>query len=88
MYCSSELTALSQPNSARHTTPSAQNGIRLKKAMAINEATVAESIISPGRALCARLPLVSAPNAAPSGIAAYSRPICEALICHSIASAG
>ena len=39
-------------------------------------------------AACASRPLVSAPNAAPSGIAAYSRPICEADICQPSASAG
>ena len=70
VYCSSELMALSQPKITRHITPSAQTGIRLKKPMAINEASVASSIINPGRALCARLPLVSAPHAAPSGMAA------------------
>ena len=88
VYCSSELIALSQPNSARHSAPNAQCGIRLNSAMATNDPTVVASISAPGRTVWASWPLVNAPSAAPSGIAAYSRPICPADICQLPASAG
>ncbi len=88
VYCNKELTALSQPNSARQTTPSSHTGINPNSPIARNDATVDANMISPGRMLCASCPLVNAPTAAPRGIAAYSRPICALDICQLIASAG
>nr|AAA83854.1 unknown protein [Escherichia coli] len=67
VYCSNELTALNQPNSARQTTPKIHIGIRPNRPMARNDPSVESSINNPGRALCASFPLVNAPIAAPSG---------------------
>ncbi len=88
VYCSNELTAL-----ASRTAPDKP---RLKSTSASGQTDQWRGTIPawraasdhPGSALCASFPLVNAPIAAPSGIAASRKPICAADICQLSASAG